>query len=307
MIKQLISLLFWTFTFYAEGDGGGEGAATGGEGGEGAGAGAGGEGGGGDGAAAATDWTANLSEDMRGYVQNKGFKQPEDVLNSYVNLEKLHGVPAEQIVKLPGDNDDPESWNNVWSKLGKPDSPDGYEVPMPEEGGDENFAAEAKNWFHEANLTPAQAKKVAEKWNEYVTSTQQQTAEQQQQQAQEAEKTLKKEWGKAHDENIQVAQKAAREFGVTADQIDALEKTMGYDGVMKFMHSIGSKLGEDGYVASGPGGNNSFTGAMTPEQAKSRIATLRQDSGFVDRYTKGDTEARKEMARLHEMAYPSEE
>ena len=52
-------------------------------------------------APASTDWTSGLTDEMRGYVQNKGFKAPQDVVESYRNFEKLHGVPQDRILKLP--------------------------------------------------------------------------------------------------------------------------------------------------------------------------------------------------------------
>jgi len=74
---------------------------------------------------------------------------------------------------------------------------------------------------------------------------------------------------------------------------------------MQLFHTLGSKLGEDGFV-SGNQNNSAFSGAMTPAQAQSKINMLRGDPDFVRRYTEGGAKEREEMNRLHEFAHPSE-
>jgi hypothetical protein len=118
------------------------------------------------------------------------------------------------------------------------------------------------------------------------------------------EKALRKEWGAAHDQNVEIARNAARKLGFTPEAVDALEKTMGYDGVMKFMHGLGSKLGEANFVSSGE--TQGFNGAMTPAAAKNRIQQLRGDPEFTRRYVAGGATERAEMERLHRMAYHDE-
>ena len=78
---------------------------------------------------------------------------------------------------------------------------------------------------------------------------------------------------------------------------------MGFDGVMKFMHSLSSKIGEATYH-SGDGATNP-NAKLTPQQAKSQIDALKKDSAFVQKYLSGDVEAKETMSRLHKFANPS--
>lgn len=253
--------------------------------------------------AAASDWTAGLSEDLRGYVMNKGFKEPGAVVDSYRNFEKLMGVPQDRILKLPEKADDVDSWNQIYDKLGRPQKPEEYQIPTPANGR-KDFTEWAQKTFHKHGLSRTQAEKVVADWNEYVGGVQ--TAEVQQHntnvEAQEME--LKKSWGAAYEQNINVAKQAVREFGLDAATIDKLEDAMGYAGVIKFMQSIGSKIGEDSFVSSGSGSRSNFSGVMAPEAARNQIESLKGDSDFVRRYVAGDVEARNKMQKLHEMAYP---
>lgn len=250
-------------------------------------------------ASSSNDWTSSFDPDVKGYVQNAGFKDPASVVDAYRNLEKLIGAPKERVLKIPEKPDD-SAWNDVYSKLGKPATAKDYKIEVPK-GADPAFAEWAKNTFHEVNLTAAQAEKLAAKWNEHMAGT---TAAQQsayQAKAEQEEKGLQKEWGAAFEQNINVAKRAAQAFGLSGEVVDKLEQAMGYAGVMKFMHTLGSKVGEDSFVTGKGGG--SF-GAMTPEAARNRISALRQDGDFVRRYTAGEVSAKEEMAKLHAWAYP---
>lgn len=257
-----------------------------------------------EGTATSTEWTSGFADDLKGYVQNKGFKDPAAVVDSYRNLEKLVGV-RERLVKLPEKDDDAEGWNQVYERLGRPKEAKEYEIKAPEGMGDEKFSEWAKGTFHELGLSKKQAEALAGKWNEYVKGSMGAQNEAYQAQLAEQETALKKEWGAAHDQNIQVAKKAVQAFGLDGATIDKLETAMGYAGVMKFMHTLGSKVGEDSFVG-GDNRNPGFSNALSPEAALNRITTLRNDEGFIKKYVAGDASAKAEMERLHKMAYPEQ-
>lgn len=258
------------------------------------------------GAAAATGggWAETFSPELKEYIANKGFKDPSMLLDSYINLEKLRGVPQERLLKLPEAADSPE-WGQVWSKLGRPDSPEGYGIEVPEKA-DPEFYNWAKSAFHKLNFTKDQATNLLTEFSQYSEGVKLTAQEKYKQQVSEQELALKKEWGAAYHQNIAVAQEAVKKFGVPAEAVDALEKTLGFDGVMKFLSNIGSKLGESRFIAGnqGAGFSPENGGILTPDQAKARISSLKKDPTFVQRYVAGDYEAKKKMDLLHEMAYP---
>lgn len=273
------------------GSAGGEGSGTGGSAGGGAGAGS-------------TSWMDSLAPDVKEYVSTKGFKDPASVLDSYRNLEKLHGVPKERLLKLPEKADAPE-WKDVYSKLGVPENKDGYGL-QSQEGGDPKFVEWAKDTFHGLNLTKDQAVKLVEKFGEFAQGKDTTSKEQYKTQVDAQELNLKKEWGQAFDQNISNAQRAVQKFGVPKEAIDSLEKTMGFDGVMKFFNNIGSRIGEGNFVPSNAQNGSGFGNQLlTPEQAKSQIEALKKDPDFSAKYVKGDVEARQRMTNLHQMANPS--
>lgn len=249
-------------------------------------------------AATAPDWLTGLSDDAKGYVQNKGFKDPAAAIDSYRNLEKLMGVPKERLLKLPEKEDDP-AWAEIHTRLGRPASADEYKI----DGENKDFSKWAKGTFHELGLSKKQAESLFGKFDEYSKGLSAKQAQEMSERLQQSEAGLKKEWGAAFDQNLMTAKKAAMAFGLDKDTIDKLEMAMGYDGVMKFMHSVGSKVGEDSFVSSGS--SPRAFGAMTPEQARNRIASLRQDREFITKLSNGNAEARGEWDRLNQWASPS--
>jgi len=237
------------------------------------------------------------------HATTKGWATPEDAVRSNLELEKLIGVPKEQLIRLPKADATPEDWNPVYDQLGRPKTPDEYGLEVPA-GADDSYSKHIAKIMHENGLTKAQATKVAKGQAEYVAGK---VAEQT-----EARKTkttlehteLTKEWGVAYDKNVQITQAAARKFGITDDIIDNLEDSMGFKATMVFLHKLGSSLGEDSFESPGHGGK--FAGLMEPAQAQARISALKKDSGWSAKYLAGDVGARAEMENLQKMAYPEE-
>lgn len=251
---------------------------------------------------AAPDWTGSFNDDGKGFVQNKGWKAPTDMLESYRNLEKLVGHPQEKLLKLPADDDVP-GWDSVHTRLGKPATPEAYGLKPAKEGENADFSNWASQEFHKSNLTTKQAQRLAEGWNKYQQGKEAEGKAAYQAKGIAEMTALKKEWGAAHDQNMSIAQRAAREFGIEPQVIDTLESSIGYAKTMKLFQNIGSKLGESSFVA-GNGGSGSGNGPMTPAQAQAQIKALRGDPAFTKKYQEGGHAERAKMEMLHKYAYP---
>lgn len=256
--------------------------------------------------AASYDWKANGFDDNAvNYITTKGWKSPTDLHQSYVNLEKLTGVGPDKLIKLPT-NDDPNAWNEVYTKLGRPADAKGYQLPVPE-GDNGEFAKTAAGWFHEAGLPQSMANKLTEKWNAHnATTMQAEQARIQQTQAAEVE-SLKVAWGANYQANEAIVQRAAETFGMNQQQLEALRNTMGPKAAMEFMHKIGSKIGVDDKFVNGNTPPNGFQ-TLTPEQAQAKIQANSRDRAFAERFSSKDPkvrqEAREESNRLHLIAFP---
>lgn len=251
----------------------------------------------GDAPAANANWFDGIPDaDLKGYVQNKGWKDPADLAVGYRNLEKLLGSEK---VPLPKGADDKEGWGRVYDALGRPKAAEDYKLPVPE-GGSPDFAKAAAGKFHELGLSANQAQALTEWYNSQAAE---QTGAMQQQSAQKVEadlQSLKSEWGPAWNENINLGQRAAKEFGLDAEKLNAMENAFGTGEMLKFMARIGRGLTEHTFE----GGKSTQGFGMTPDAAKARISQLREDREWSTRYISGNADARSEMAKLMAVAYP---
>jgi hypothetical protein len=251
--------------------------------------------------AAAPEWLKGADEVTVGYVQNKGWTEPTQVLEGYRNLEKLLGADkAGRAVVLPGEKAEPAEVAAFYEKLGRPADPKDYKIPVPE-GYDPGFAEAAKTKFHELGITAKQAEGLAAWNNEYVQNL---VAGQQNQTAEAFQKdvaALKESWGAAHDQNVVVARNVVNALGWDAAKVDKLSAAIGHKELMQTLHQLGTKMGEDSFVG---GKDNQYGGALTPAQAKARIQELRGDKGWTARYLNRDAEALAEMTKLQRYAFP---
>jgi hypothetical protein len=249
----------------------------------------------------APQWYDALPEDTRGLIQNKGWKDPVDVINSYSNLEKLLGADkAGRGLVLPKDDADAGEWGKVYDRLGRPTSPDGYKLPVPE-GDTGEFAKVAAGKFHELGLTAKQAEALAGWYNEQSAGIVQQSAAQLAQQSEADMASLEQEWGQSYDANIEASRRAVREFGFNEQELDAIERGLGTANMMKKFADIGKRLGESQFVE----GKNNGNFGMSPEAARVRISQLKQDPEWTAKYLGGNADAKAELEKLMKVGYPS--
>src|SRR3990167_6497041 len=63
---------------------------------------------------------------VKTHAVTKQWATPEDAVRSNLNLEKLIGVPQDQILKLPKADADAAEWNPIYDRLGRPKTAEEY-------------------------------------------------------------------------------------------------------------------------------------------------------------------------------------
>lgn len=158
-------------------------------------------------------------------------------------------APEPFLAALPevGDKD---GWSAVYAKLGRPESADGYELPVPE-GQDDAFAKTTAEWMHEAGLNKQQAQALATQWNSFQAQQveAQQAAIQKQTAADLA--TVRQEWGADFDANKSVMERAVNTFA-PPEFIEMLDKSglINSPVIAKMFLKIGAAINEDTSVAT---------------------------------------------------------
>jgi hypothetical protein len=78
-------------------------------------------------AAPATNWKASLPEDLRKEKSLEAIQDVSSLAKSYVDAEKIVGGS----IRIPKEGADQKEWDAFYSKLGRPESPEKYEVKRP--------------------------------------------------------------------------------------------------------------------------------------------------------------------------------
>jgi len=262
--------------------------------------------GGAAGAAGGSPWHGLTDPEAEGYVKNKGWQTPADVIKSYQGAEKLIGRDPNTLLVMPR-ADDPDGLRAVFAKLGMPESPDKYELDAPNGAQlDQAYADWAKSTFHKAGLTAAQAKLVSAEYNAYLKNAVDAQTKDYELSVEADKKALLQEWRGGHDRMLNSAKTAASALGFTSEVIDAIENKVGYAETMKMFAALGQKLGEDKFVSGEKRGG--FSETMTPDEAKAQWDQTKGDDAFrkalLDASHPGHEAARQKQAKLFSIMYP---
>lgn len=249
------------------------------------------------------DWKASFKPDMQNFVTERGFTGPEQVVEQYRNLEKLRGVPPDQLLTLPKSLDDATAMAPIYDRLGRPKDSKGYTLEVPKDG-DPKQAEWAGDLFHKNGLTKTQGEAIVKGWNERQAAAVAANLENVKIAKAQTELALRKEWGAAYDQNTALVDKGAKTLGLTPEQVESLGGIQGRDVFMKKLADIGRSLGEAPFITGNKttGGEN----VLAPEQAQAKINELMKTSDFTQKLYAGDPIARKTWDTLHEqMAFQS--
>lgn len=193
-------------------------------------------------------WRGALPKDLQNHeaFQNKEVK---DVAQEYLSLKEK----IEKSIPVITENSDEKEIKEFKEKLGIPDSADDYKLPDVElpEGmeKDEDFESRFKNEAIEANLTKAQFEKLFKFANEYMGSKYTETINERKKNHEDAEKTLKKDWGNSYGNNLKKAQNIIKKYA-DDEEIKEINKTgIGNNPVfIKLFHKIAQDVSEDKFV-----------------------------------------------------------
>ena len=223
-------------------------------------------------------WHAGVSDAAAALIGERKWDSLDAMAESYQNLESLKGVPEAELLRLPKDGD-VEGMKAIMQKLGTPEAADKYQLQFGD-NADAKFTEWARGAFHKIGLPAGMAEQLSAEWAGYTAARTEEMTNDANVNFDAQEADLKKEWGAGYDKNVAQAKAAIQEFGVDQDMVDKLESALGFDGVMKLLQNVGSRLGEDTF--EGGGGSQDFSGAMTPAQAQQKYNDAMMDSNFTE-------------------------
>ena len=147
--------------------------------------------------------TAWHSEENAELVTQQGWKSPDDPIRDYRELQKS----ASGNVKIPGEESSPEERSAFYNKIGRPDTPEGYEITdIPENVGmDDETLNELRNDAFKAGVPKVAFETVLKNYLNRMS-------EQVVQSRVDGERVLKEEvWKGDYDKNIEIAKRYVTE------------------------------------------------------------------------------------------------
>jgi hypothetical protein len=252
------------------------------------------------------DWKANLSEEVREHPSLQNIKTPEDLAKSWINAQKFIG---REKIPLPPENATEEDWNVVYDALGRPKNFEDYTLPQdiefPEEIKhtiSEEKLTEFKQQAHKLGLLPQQVEGLYRWYMNDLNSQYSNFAKFREQQIQDAEATLRKEWGQSYPEKLALANKV---FEAIADEetFKLFDSGLGNDPrIIRAFTKIGEMISEDKLL----GKPKHLT--KTPQEARQEITRIKSDPKHpLNNEDHPEHQAALEyMNTLYKLAYPEE-
>jgi len=250
-----------------------------------------------------TDWKASLSDELRAEKSLENIKDVSSLAKSFIHAQKLVGSDK---IPVPNKHATEDDWNAVYSKLGRPETADGYKFNLPEDQKvDENGLKVFADQAHKLGLLPNQAEGMVKFYNEMQAN---QTKEQDSTALaarQKAVNELQTEWGQAYKQKVDQANNVVASVfppGFMSTNLADGTKLGDHPAVIKAFADLASKMGEDKIVqAEGPT-------YLTPKQIDKEIATLQQPgSAYWDKNHPNHKIAVEEVQSLFEQKHAKAE
>ena len=238
------------------------------------------------------------SPELKEWLPKVGLKTPEAVAMKAYNLEKFVGADkAGRGMVLPRDEKDTKGWDQVYTRLGRPEKPDGYKLPIPE-GDNGEFAKIVAPVLHAAGLNQTQAEKLATWWNQHQETTETQQFEAGEKRVATELESLKKDWGGEYDTRVEVARRVSREAGLTEDEGVGLVHALGARRALEIMHFFGKSFSENKVAGLSQQGQGF---GMNKAEAQDKISELKRDQAWTQRYLAGGSGEKAELSKLLEI------
>lgn len=253
-------------------------------------------------------WLDSLPDDLKGSDALSRFKDVPALAKSFLETKALVGANT---VKLPERTASDEDWQAFYTKAGRPEKADGYQLPT--EGLPDGFQMtdDGKAAFtrlaHDSGLTERQAATLYRKYAEFTHETQTKAQSDAKTKADAFVEAIKKEFGTAFDERLGLSKRLIDQFddGDRSFAQMLTETGLGnHPAMFRFLSNISKQLAEDTILGEGK-----QTVGRAPAEAQAQIGQLQADSEFMTAYydkdNPGHVGAKKRMDELYAQAYPN--
>lgn len=243
-----------------------------------------------------TDNTAGANNDGGNGADNTGTADafnwvPEDYREEFRNDEGLNKYTSQdafikamlddrkvngEAIKLPGAEATDEDWMKVYNKLGRPETPEGYELSKTLPDGldfNEEFYGEFLQNIHSAGLSKKQANKLYDWYNTKCAELNKDISAKieasYKKSVDDAVDALKKEWGTDYQKNLDSAVAMANKFLSPATKQYLNASKLGNNPLLiKDFYNLSKQVSGAQMRGDGPSGNVSSLAELEAKMAQ---------------------------------------
>lgn len=156
-------------------------------------------------------WKEAISQEYRSNPNIEKFTELDALAKSYINAVSMIGTDK---IPLPGKSATDEQWNEVYNKLGRPESADKYTLEFKTDVApvDENVIKGFAQNAHKLGLNNKQAQGILEFYKSTLEGSAKEMSVNMEAAQASAANSLRSEWGKAYDENLRRASSVAQTY-----------------------------------------------------------------------------------------------
>lgn len=239
-------------------------------------------------------WYDGASDETVGYIQNKGWNEnPLGSVEAYQNLEKFHGVPADQIIKLPKDMSEEGAMDAVYDRLGRPEAADKYTIDLPEGVEKDDTRMQGfRDVAHKIGLSNDQVKALASFDSDYMTTASETYNDNKNKDSEIELSNLKREWGSNFDERAELGRRFLSsnlpEGSDKGTLVSAIEDAIGTANTLKLFGNAGDKISRESPIHdSGEDRPFGYTAEQATYDKKILMDELKGDKERMTNYNKG--------------------
>lgn len=258
-----------------------------------------------------------LSEELKGNPSLKDFKDVNSLAKSYTHAQSMLG----KSVRIPGEDagqeqvdkfyDDLQKVPNVarldnkddvYNKLGRPESADKYQLDVDESQVDPNAINSFKQTAHQLGLNNQQLNEIVK----FDTQRTQQQQEQAMEYAGKAEKALKDTWGNDFNNRLNGAKEAVKQYSekfpdFAKDLTDGSNPMANNPIVIAALSELHKSMQEKGTVSPSSG----IQYGTSADDAKEQISEIRgnKQHAYWDVGNPAHSQAVQKVNKLYQLAY----
>tara|TARA_R100001440_G_scaffold75518_2_gene102961 strand:+ start:784 stop:1620 length:837 start_codon:yes stop_codon:yes gene_type:complete len=226
------------------------------------------------------DFLSLVPEELRDHPSLSPIKDVSNLARSYVNAQRLIGTDKLPLPANPTDED----LDNIYSRLGRPETPEEYGIQADGNVLTEDATTRFKEIAHALRFTPDQATGILNYYLSEASNSAEGMQLAAQEQAKQTEAALRQEWGAAYDTKLKDAQSAIEKF--EGDEILGMDLADGtkvgnhpafvkvFSAIADFRKTVTS---EDSI--SEPATAN----VMTRQQAQAEVDSIMRSPEYTDR------------------------